>query len=45
MKSTAPVDVPNYVKQRIEQKHRLEEEIQKAGAILEEKNVDIRTVE
>lgn len=33
------------MKQRIEEKHRLEYEIQKAGAILEGKNVDIQTIE
>jgi hypothetical protein len=31
--------------QKIEEKKRLEEEIQKAGAILEEKNIDIRNTE
>src|SRR5207253_10797645 len=40
-----PAEVPKYMKQRIEQKQRLEEEIQKAGAILEEKNVEIQTIE
>src|SRR5438093_9417974 len=43
--SIALAEVPHYVKKRIEEKHRLEEEIQKAGAILTQKNVDIQTIE
>src|SRR5206468_4253243 len=43
--SILPMEVPGYVKQKIEEKKRLEEEIQKTGAILEEKNIDIRYIE
>jgi hypothetical protein len=43
--SIAPAEVPNYMKQKIEEKQRLEEEIQKASAILQQKNVDIQTIE
>ncbi len=43
--SIPPTEVPSYVTAKTEQKKRLEEEIQKAGAILEEKNVDIQTIE
>jgi hypothetical protein len=43
--SISPAEVPAYVKQKMEEKQRIEEEIQKAGAILEEKNVQIRTIE
>jgi hypothetical protein len=43
--SIAPADVPGYVKQKMEEKHRLEEEIQIAGAILEDKKIDIQTIE
>src|SRR5207249_6368877 len=35
----------SFVKQKIEEKERLEEEIQNGGAILEGKNVDIQTVD
>src|SRR5436309_6883787 len=38
-------EVHAYVKKKMEQKNRLEEEIQKAAAILEQKNVDIQTIE
>jgi hypothetical protein len=34
-----PVDVPIYTKQKLEEKNRLEEQIQEAGAILQSKNV------
>lgn len=40
-----PTEVPAYVKKKIEEKNRVEEEIQKAGATLENKNVDIKTIE
>ena len=43
--SIPPTEVPAYVKQKIEEKAKLEEEIQKAGAILTQKNVDIKSVE
>ena len=43
--SIAPVDVPNYVKQKMEVKQILEDQIQQAGATLHHKNVDIQTVE
>ena len=43
--SIPPTEVPAYVKRRVEEKTKLDEEIQKAGAILEEKNVEIQTIE
>jgi hypothetical protein len=43
--SIAPADVPGYVKQKMEEKQRIEEEIQKAGAILEDKKIGIQTIE
>jgi len=43
--SIAPAEVPNYVKRKIEEKQRIQTEIQKAGAILKQKNVDIQTIE
>jgi hypothetical protein len=43
--SIAPAEVPTYVKKKIEEKSRLEDEIQKAGAILRDKNIDIQTIE
>ncbi len=42
--SIPPVDVPIYIKQKLEEKQRLEEQIQEVGAILEGKNVDIQTI-
>ena len=38
------VDIPNHLKEKLEQKQRLEEQIQEAGAILQSKNVDIETL-
>ena len=38
-------EVPDYVKRRVEEKTKLDEEIQKAGAILTQMNVDIQTIE
>ena len=43
--SISPTEVPAYVKKKIEEKNRLEEDIRKAGAILRDKNVDIQTIE
>ena len=43
--SIPPTKVPAYIDQKIEEKKRLEEEIQKAGAILREMNVDIHAIE
>jgi len=43
--SIPPTEVSAYVKRRVEEKTKLDEESQKAGAILAQKNVDIRTVE
>jgi hypothetical protein len=43
--SVGPADVPNYVKRKIQEKQRIEEEIQKAPEILYYKNVDIQTIE
>ena len=45
LESIAPAEVPGFVKQKMEVRQRLEEEIQQAGAILESKNVNIQTVE
>jgi DNA repair exonuclease SbcCD ATPase subunit len=43
--SISPAEVPAYVKQKIEEKHRFEEEIKQADATLQNKNVDIQTIE
>jgi hypothetical protein len=43
--SIPPTEVPAYIKRRVEEKTKLDEEIQKAGAILTQKNVDIRSLE
>jgi hypothetical protein len=43
--SIPPIEVPSYLKAKTKEKKRLEEEIQKAGAILEEENVDIQIIE
>jgi hypothetical protein len=37
-------DVPVYTKQKLEEKNRLEEQIQEAGTVLQSKNVDIETI-
>ncbi len=42
--SIPPVEVPFYIKQKLEEKQRLEEQIQEAGALLQSKNVDIETI-
>src|SRR5438094_3157034 len=39
--SIPTTEVPGYVKRRVEEKTKLDEEIQKAGAVLEAKNIDI----
>jgi len=36
---------PNHVRQKIQEKQRIEAEIKKAGAILDRENVDIQTIE
>jgi hypothetical protein len=41
----SPTEAPVYVKQKIEEKQRIQEEIQKARTILEQKKVDIQTIE
>ena len=38
-------EVPAYVRQKTEEKQKLEVEIQKAGATLQSRNVDIQTIE
>ena len=43
--SITPAEVPAFMKHKMEEKQRLEEEIRKSGAILEQKNVDIQTIE
>ena len=40
-----PTEVPLHVKQKIEEKHKIEAEIRKGCAILEQKNVDVQTIE
>jgi hypothetical protein len=42
--SIPPAEVPDYTKQKLEEKQRLEEQIQEAGALLQSKNVDIETI-
>ena len=42
--SIPPAEVPDYIKQKLEEKQRLEEQIQEAGATLQSKNVDIETI-
>ena len=42
--SIPPAEVPVFTKQKLEEKNRLEEQIQEAGAILKSKNVDIETI-
>ena len=42
--SISPDEVPDLIKQKLEEKQRLEEQIQEAGAILQSKNVDIETI-
>jgi hypothetical protein len=39
------VDVPACINQKVEEKQRIEEEIQKAREILDQENFDIQTVE
>ena len=36
--------MPIYIKHKLEEKQRLEEQIQQAGALLQSKNVDIETI-
>jgi hypothetical protein len=43
--SIPPAEVPAYINQQIEEKKRLEEEIQKGHAILDQENADIQTIE
>jgi len=38
-------EVPLYLKRKIDEKHRIEEEMRKAGEVLEQKNVDIQTID
>jgi hypothetical protein len=42
--SISPAEVPVYTKQKLEEKNRLEEQIQEAGTVLQSKNVDIETI-
>lgn len=42
--SIPPAEVPIYIKQKLEEKQRLDEQIQEAGALLQSKNVDIETI-
>jgi hypothetical protein len=42
--SIPPAEVPVYTKQKLEEKNRLEEQIQEAGTVLQSKNVDIETI-
>lgn len=43
--SIPPTEVPTYIKKKIEEKQKLEEELQKARAILDQENVEIRALE
>jgi len=43
--SVPATEVPAYINQKIKDKQKLEEEIQKLRAILDQKNVDIQTIE
>jgi hypothetical protein len=43
--SVTLAEVPHYIKRKIEEKKRLETEIEKAGAILHDQNVDFQTIE
>ncbi len=43
--SIPPTEVPAYINQRIKEKQKLEEEIQKARANIDQENVDIKTIE
>ena len=40
-----PTDVPSFVKEKIEEKRRLEEEIRKSCAILDQEKIDFQTIE
>jgi hypothetical protein len=40
----APVEVPIYIRQKLEEKQQLEEQTQEAAAILQSKNVNIETI-
>jgi hypothetical protein len=42
--SIPPAEVPIYIKQKLEEKQRLDEQMQEAGAILKSTNVDIDTI-
>ena len=42
--SISPAEVPACIKQKLEEKRRLEEQIQEAGALLQSKIVDIETI-
>src|SRR5919198_3924505 len=42
--SIAPDQVPNYIKEKLEQKKSIDEQIQQADAVLQSKNVSIETI-
>jgi hypothetical protein len=42
--SIPPAGVPSYIKQKIEEKQRLDEQIQEVGVLLNSKNVDIEAI-
>jgi hypothetical protein len=42
--SIPPAEVPVFTKQKLEEKNRLEEQIQEADGVLQSKNVDIETI-
>jgi transposase len=42
--SITPVDVPGRIKQKLEEKQRLEEQIQEVCVVLQSKNVDMKTI-
>jgi hypothetical protein len=42
--SIPPAEIPGHINQKLEEKQRLEEKIQEAGAVLQSKNADIETI-
>jgi hypothetical protein len=41
---SSPDELPNYIKQKLEQKKRIDEEIQEVDAVLQTKNVKAKTI-
>ena len=42
--SVSPDQLPNYIKQKLEEKQRIDEQIKEADAVLQTKNVKIKTI-